>query len=121
MPNSKFILLCEDDKIALDFLNIYKAQYPSIKVCYFPAHDSLPFSTEKSSEQILLDRSKSLININKNEIIIITCNNLLKLIEINKDVEHYFKIKTNQQVELNEIIKKLVEFGHNNNPNVLFL
>ena len=118
MLNSKFILLCEDDKIALDYLNIYKAQYPSIKICYFPAHDSLPFSIEKSSEQILLDRSKSLININKNEIIIITCNNLLKLIEINKDVEHYFKIKTNQQVELNEIIKKLVEFGHNNNPNV---
>ena len=87
MPNSKFILLCEDDKIALDFLNIYKAQYPSIKVCYFPAHDSLPFSTEKSSEQILLDRSKSLIDINKNEVIIITCNNLLKLIEINKGVE----------------------------------
>ena len=118
MPNSKFILLCEDDKIALDFLNIYKAQYPSIKVCYFPAHDSLPFSTEKSSEQILLDRSKSLIDINKNEVIIITCNNLLKLIEINKGVDHYFKIKTNQQLELNEIIKKLVEFGHNNNPNV---
>ena len=118
MPNSKFILLCEDDKIALDFLNIYKAQYPSIKICYFPAHDSLPFSTEKSSEQILLDRSKSLININKNEVIIITCNNLLKLIEINKGVDHYFKIKTNQQLELNEIIKKLVEFGHNNNPNV---
>ena len=118
MPNSKFILLCEDDKIALDFLNIYKAQYPSIKVCYFPAHDSLPFSTEKSSEQILLDRSKSLIDINKNEVIIITCNNLLKLIEINKGVDHYFKIKTNQQLELSEIIKKLVEFGHNNNPNV---
>ena len=118
MPNSKFILLCEDDKIALDFLNIYKAQYPSIKICYFPAHDSLPFSTEKSSEQILLDRSKSLININKNEVIIITCNNLLKLIEINKGVDHYFKIKTNQQLELKEIVKKLVEFGHNNNPNV---
>ena len=118
MPNSKFILLCEDDKIALDFLNIYKAQYPSIKICYFPAHDSLPFSTEKSSEQILLDRSKSLININKNEVIIITCNNLLKLIEINKGVDHYFKIKTNQLLELKEIVKKLVEFGHNNNPNV---
>ena len=118
MLNSKFILLCEDDKIALDLLNIYKAQYPSIKICYFPAHDSLPFSTEKSSEEILLDRSKSLIDINKNEIIIITCNNLLKLIKINNSVDHYFKIRTNQQLEIKDIIKKLVEFGHNNNPNV---
>ena len=118
MLNNKSIILCEDDKIALDYYNIYKAQFPSIKTCYFPAHDSLPFSTERSSNEIILDRSKSLISLKDNDLIIITCNNFLKRIEINYEVDHFFSIKVNQEFKLNDIIKKLVEFGHTNNPNV---
>ena len=118
MLNKKSIVLCEDDKVALDFFNIYKAQFPSIRICYFPAHDSLPFSKERSSNEIILDRSKSLIDINKNEVIIITCNNFLKRIEIDNNVDHYFTIKVNSEFKLNDIVKKLVEFGHTNNPNV---
>ena len=87
-PISKFgnksILLCEDDKIALDYENILNIHYPHKKICYFPAHDSLPFSSESSSSDILLDRSEKLLTLTHNDIIIITCNNLLKKFQIKK-------------------------------------
>ena len=90
MTNNKSIILCEDDKIALDYYHILKAQHPTIQACYFPAHDSLPFSMERSSDEIILDRSKSLIDLKENNLIIITCNNFLKRIEINYEVDHFF-------------------------------
>ena len=118
MTNNKSIILCENDKVALDYYHILKAQHPTIQACYFPAHDSLPFSMERSSDEIILDRSKSLIDLKENNLIIITCNNFLKRIEINYEVDHFFSIKVNQVVNLSDIIKKLVEYGHTNNPNV---
>ena len=48
------VVLCEDDKSALDLYNILISIYPQDNICYFPAHDSLPFSDEKSSKEILL-------------------------------------------------------------------
>ena len=45
------VVLCEDDKSALDLYNILISIYPQDDICYFPAHDSLPFSDEKSSKE----------------------------------------------------------------------
>ena len=72
------VVLCEDDKSALDLYNILISIYPQDKISYFPAHDSLPFSNERSSKEILLERSFQLIKLKKQNIIIISCNNLLK-------------------------------------------
>jgi len=52
--NNPAIILCEDDKSALDLYNILLAINPKNDVCYFPAHDSLLFSDERSSNEILL-------------------------------------------------------------------
>ena len=46
------VVLCEDDKSALDLYNILISIYPQDNISYFPAHDSLPFSNEKSSKEI---------------------------------------------------------------------
>ena len=61
--NNPALILCEDDKSALDLYNILLAINPKNDVCYFPAHDSLPFSDERSSNEILLERSFQLINL----------------------------------------------------------
>ena len=45
------VVLCEDDKSASDLYNILISIYPKDNICYFPAHDSLPFSDEKSSKK----------------------------------------------------------------------
>ena len=120
-PISKFgnksILLCEDDKIALDYENILNIHYPNKKICYFPAHDSLPFSSESSSSDILLDRSEKLQTLTHNDIIIITCNNLLKKFQINKDANHFLTLTKNQTIEANTILEKLVEFNHSSQAN----
>ena len=120
-PISKFgnksILLCEDDKIALDYENILNIHYPHKKICYFPAHDSLPFSSESSSSDILLDRSEKLQTLTHNDIIIITCNNLLKKFQINKDANHFLTLTKNQTIEANTILEKLVEFNHSSQAN----
>ena len=112
------IVLCEDDKSALDLYNIIISIYPQDHICYFPAHDSLPFSDEKSSKEILLERSFQLINLLKQNIIIISCNNLLKKFSIQHDSKHYFKLDVNQEVTLSEILETLVSFEHDNNANV---
>ena len=120
-PISKFgnksILLCEDDKIALDYENILNIHYPHKKICYFPAHDSLPFSSESSSSDILLDRSEKLQTLTHNDIIIITCNNLLKKFQINKDANHFLTLTKNQTIEANTILEKLVKFNHSSQAN----
>ena len=112
------IVLCEDDKSALDLNNILISIYPQDDICYFPAHDSLPFSDEKSSKEILLEGSFQLINLQKQNIIIISCNNLLKKFSIQHDSKHYFKLDVNQEVTLSEILETLVSFEHVNNANV---
>ena len=118
MIKTRSVILCEDDKVAIDFYNIYSAQFQNQKIVYLPAHDSLPFSFESSSSDILLERSLKFINLNKFDIVILTCNCFLKLFDFKKDVDHFFTIKTNQKIDINEIIKKLVNFGHSNNANV---
>ena len=97
------VVLCEDDKSALDLYNILISIYPQDNICYFPAHDSLPFSEEKSSKEILLERSFQLIKLQKQNIIIISCNNLLKKFLIQHDSKHYLKLDVNQEISLNEI------------------
>ena len=67
--NNPALILCEDDKSALDLYNILLAINPKNDVCYFPAHDSLPFSDEKSSNEILLERSFQLINLKKKKLL----------------------------------------------------
>ena len=67
------VVLCEDDKSALDLYNILISFYPQDDICYFPAHDSLPFSDEKSSKEILLERSFQLIKLQKKQIIPFGC------------------------------------------------
>ena len=112
------VVLCEDDKSALDLYNILISIYPQDNICYFPAHDSLPFSYEKSSKEILLERSFQLIKLQKQNIIIISCNNLLKKFLIQHDSKHYFKLDVNQEISLSEILENLVNFEHVNNANV---
>ena len=112
------VVLCEDDKSALDLYNIFISVYPQDDICYFPAHDSLPFSDEKSSKEILLERSFQLIKLQKQKIIIISCNNLLKKFFIQHDNKHYFKLDINQEISLSEILETLVNFEHVNNANV---
>ena len=115
--SKKSILLCEDDKIALDYENILKLHYPQKKICYFPAHDSLPFSFENSASDILLDRSDKLRALTDNDIIILTCNNLLKKFQIKNDVDHFLFLSKNQIIDSNLILKKLIEFNHSNQAN----
>ena len=112
------VVLCEDDKSALDLYNILISIYPLDNICYFPAHDSLPYSDEKSSKEILLERSFQLIKLQKQNIIIISCNNLLKKFLIQHDSKHYFKLDVNQEISLSEILETLVNFEHVNNANV---
>src|SRR5210317_246976 len=112
------VILCEDDKSALDLYNIFISVYPKDDICYFPAHDSLPFSDEKSSKEILLERSFQLIKLQKQKIIIISCNNLLKKFFIQHDNKHYFKLDINQEISLSEILETLVNFEHVNNANI---
>ena len=118
MIKSKSIIICEDDKTAIDFYNIYSAQFPYQKILYFPAHDSLPFSLESSSSDILLERSLKFIDLDKSEIIILTCNCFLKLFNLKTEVDHFLQIKINQKLDVNNLIKTLVNFGHSNNANV---
>ena len=118
MIKTQSVILCEDDKVAIDFYNIYSAQFHTQKIIYLPAHDSLPFSFESSSSDILLERSLKFINLNEFDIVILTCNCFLKLFDFKKDVDHFFTIKKNQKINVNEIIEKLVYFGHSNNANV---
>jgi len=118
MIKPQSIIICEDDKAAIDLYNIYSAQFPNQKILYFPAHDSLPFSLEYSSAEIRLERSLKFINLDKNEIIILTCNCFLKLFDLRKEIDHFLEIKNNQEIDVNNLIKKLVDFGHSNNPNV---
>ena len=115
MIKSKSIIICEDDKTAIDFYNIYSAQFPYQKILYFPAHDSLPFSLESSSSDILLERSLKFIDLDKSEIIILTCNCFLKLFDLKTEVDHFLQIKINQKLDVNNLIKTLVNFGHSNN------
>ena len=115
--SKKSILLCEDDKIALDYENILKLHYPKKKICYFPAHDSLPFSFENSASDILLDRSDKLRALTDNDIIILTCNNLLKKFQIKNDVDHFLFLSKNQIIDSNLILNKLIEFNHSNQAN----
>ena len=115
--SKKSILLCEDDKIALDYENILKLHYPQKKICYFPAHDSLPFSFENSASDILLDRSDKLRALTDNDIIILTCNNLLKKFQIKNDVDHFLFLSKNQIIDSNLILNKLIEFNHSNQAN----
>ena len=112
------VVLCEDDKSALDLYNILISIYPQDNICYFPAHDSLPFSDEKSSKEILLERSFQLIKLQNQNIIIISCNNLLKKFSIQHDSKHYFKLDVNQEISLSETLETLVNFEHVNNANV---
>ena len=116
--NNTAIILCEDDKSALDLYNILLAINPINDVCYFPAHDSLPFSDEKSSNEILLERSFQLINLKKRKIIIISCNNLLKKFSTNSLKDHFFTLSVNQTIDIKKILELLVSFNHINNPNV---
>ena len=118
MIKSKSIIICEDDKTAIDFYNIYRAQFPYQKILYFPAHDSLPFSLESSSSDILLERSLKFIDLDKSEIVILTCNCFLKLFDLKTEVVHFLQIKINQKLDVNNLIKTLVNFGHSNNANV---
>ena len=118
MIKSQSIIICEDDKTAIDFYNIYSAQFPYQKILYFPAHDSLPFSLESSSSDILLERSLKFIDLDKSEIIILTCNCFLKLFDLKTEVDHFLQIKINQKLDVNNLIKTLVNFGHSNNANV---
>ena len=56
------VVLCEDDKSALDLYNILISIYPKT-ILLFSCTDSLPFSDEKSSKEILLERSFQLIKL----------------------------------------------------------
>ena len=85
------VVLCEDDKSALDLYNILISIYPKDNICYFPAHDSLPL-VMKNLVKKLLERSFQLIKLQKQNIIIISCNNLLKKFLIQHDSKHYFKL-----------------------------
>ena len=62
MFNKKSLIICEDDKNALDLYNILTIQFSSLKITYLPAHDSLPFSKELSSADIRLNRSINFIS-----------------------------------------------------------
>jgi len=103
--NNPSIILCEDDKSALDLYNILQAINPKSDVCYFPAHDSLPFSDEKSSNEILLERSFQLINLQKRKIVIISCNNLLKKFSTNSQKDHSFTLSVNQTYDIKKFLK----------------
>ena len=116
--NNPALILCEDDKSALDLYNILLAINPKNDVCYFPAHDSLPFSDERSSNEILLERSFQLINLKKRKNIIISCNNLLKKFSTNSLKDHFFTLSVNQTIDIKKILELLVSFNHINNPNV---
>ncbi len=112
------LIVCEDDKNAIDLYNILSVQLSSLRITYLPAHDSLPFSEELSSADIRLDRSFKFISIKDQDLIILTCNGFLKLFEINNDINHFFNIEINKQFDINILLKDLIAFGHTSNPNV---
>ena len=118
MFNKKSLIICEDDKNALDLYNILTIQFSSLKITYLPAHDSLPFSKELSSADIRLNRSINFISIKDQDLIILTCNCFLKLVEIRNDINHFFDIEINQQFDIQKLLSNLIDFGHVSNPNV---
>ena len=116
--NNKSLVLTEDDRSAIDIRNILDVSYPNLKITYFPAKDSMPFSSEVSSPEILLDRSEKLLSLPSKDIVIITCNNLIQKFSLNNEVQKFIKIQVNQKVDLKKLTNDLVKFGHTNQSNV---
>jgi len=115
---NKSLLLVEDDKSAIDAKNILELNYPNLKIAYFPAKDSMPFSSESSSAEILLDRSEKLLSLTSKDVVIITCNNLIQKLSINSEILHSVEIHCNQKVDIKQLINTLVKFGHTHQSNV---
>ena len=53
----KSIILCEDDRIALDVEKVLKSHFLNFNITYFPAHDFVAFSDSPSSSEIILGRA----------------------------------------------------------------
>ena len=114
----KSIILCEDDRTALDVEKVLKSNFLDFNITYFPAHDFVAFSDSPSSSEIILGRASCFEKLDRTEILIITINCLLTKFSINEDLLKKITIKNKSKIKLNDILEQLVFFGYNNQNNV---
>ncbi len=116
--NKKTIILCEDDKIALDVERVLNNYFTNLNINYFPAHDFVAFSDSPSSAEILLSRAACLEKLPHTEVLIITINCLLTKFSINDELLRKITIANKSKIKLNEVLENLVSFGYNHQNNV---
>ena len=116
--NKKTIILCEDDKIALDVEKVLNNHFTNLNINYFPAHDFVAFSDSPSSAEILLSRPACLEKLLHTEVLIITINCLLTKFSINDELLRKITITNKSKIKLNEVLENLVSFGYNHQNNV---
>ena len=108
----KSIILCEDDRTALDVEKVLKSNFLDFNITYFPAHDFVAFSDSPSSSEIILGRE------GREEATGRGVQYIVREFFRNEDLLKKITIKNKSKIKLNDILEQLVSFGYNNQNNV---
>ena len=117
--NKDILFITKDDDIAQTSLAILKFIDPQINIITFPAWDCLPYDRVSPKKEIMVERLKSLFELNsklktQKNIIIVTIPSLVQKV-IPKDIINKLILKITKSSKINQqnLIKYLIENGYN--------